>query len=58
MTERMYTCEDMARAWEGAYAWGWHSAWAQEWAIHRRDIGPLPELRAQQLNPYREQEQS
>lgn len=58
MTEQTYTREDMARAVEDAYAWGWHDAWAQEWSRHRRDIGPLDRLRAQQVNPYREQEES
>lgn len=58
MTERMYTLKDMASAWDAACAWGWYIAWAQELGIHRRDIGPFPKLRAQQLNPYREQEEA
>lgn len=58
MTEQTYTREDMARAWEDAYAWGWQNAWAQVWARYRLDIGPLDELCAQEVNPYHEQEQS
>lgn len=52
MTERTYTLEDMARAWDIGHSWGWADARTKAYAERGADIGPRTGWRLRTRNPY------